>query len=134
MIDKIPKSIRDEFILVNQNIKYPTFADEDFIKSISENPIFENYTEKNIKKTFAVFNELFSYCKDSTIEIISKNKHNIQEYCMNLNIKTLKYIFYFYVVEKFAKFIENKFLKIPIDDTLKKEISFDEMITIWKAI
>ena len=129
MIDKIPKSIRDEFILVNQNIKYPTFADEDFIKSISENPIFENYTEKNIKKTFAVFNELFSYCKDSTIEIISKNKHNIQEYCMNLNIKTLKYIFYFYVVEKFAKFIENKFLKIPIDDTLKKEISFDEMIT-----
>ena len=128
MIDKIPKSIRDEFMLVNQNIKYPTFADEDFIKSISENPNFENYTEKNIKKTFEDFNKLFLYCKNSIIEIIVENKHNIQEYCSNLNIKTLKYIFYFYVVEKFAKFIENKFLKIPIDNELKKEISFDEMI------
>ena len=129
MIDKIPKSIREEFMLVNQNIKYPTFADEDFIKSISENPIFENYSEKNVKKTFEDFNKLFLYCRDSTIEIISKNKHNIQEYCSNLNIKTLKYIFYFYVVEKFAKFLENKFLKIPIDSKLKKEISFNEMIT-----
>ena len=129
MIDKIPKSIREEFMLVNQNIKYPTFADEDFIKSISENPIFENYSEKNVKKTFEDFNKLFLYCRNSTIEIISKNKHNIQEYCSNLNIKTLKYIFYFYVVEKFAKFLENKFLKIPIDSKLKKEISFNEMIT-----
>ena len=116
MIDKIPKSIRDEFMLVNQNIKYPTFADEDFIKSISENPNFENYTEKNIKKTFEDFNKLFLYCKNSIIEIIVENKHNIQEYCSNLNIKTLKYIFYFYVVEKFAKFIENKFLKIAKDN------------------
>lgn len=128
MIDKIPKSIREEFRIENQNIKYPTFADEDFIESISENPNFGNYTEKNIKKTFEDFNKIFSYCKESIIEIIAKNKHNIQEYCLNLNIKTLKYIFYFYVVEKFAKFIENKFLKIPIEVELKKEISFDDMI------
>ena len=128
MSDKIPKSIRDEFIIVNQNIKYPTFADEDFYKSISENPIFENYTEKNMKITFEKFNKKFIYCKDATIEIIAKNMHNIQEYCSKLNLKTLKYIFCFYITEKYAKFMENKFLKMPIDAELKKDISFDNMI------
>ena len=128
MLDKVPKSIRDEFKIVNQNIKYPTFADEDFIKSISENPVFENYTEKNIKKTFEDFHIRFSDCKNSIFEIIEKNIHNIQEYCLNLKIKTLQYIFHFYILEKYDKLMENKFLRLPIKEELKREISFDEII------
>ena len=129
MIDNIPKVIKDNFLIVNKNIKYPTFADEDFINSISEDPIFENYIEKNIKAAIDDFNKNFFYCKDSIIEILIKNIHNIQEYCSKLNLKTLKYIFYFYINEKLAKFTENKFLKMPMDLESKNEISFDVIIT-----
>lgn len=128
MSEKIPKSIRDIYEIVNQNIKYPTYPDEDFINSISENPIFENYTQKSIQKTLDDFNKLFLYCKNSIIEIITKNILNIQEYCLNLNLKTLEYILSFYIVEKLSKFIGNKFLKFPIDAESSKEISFDEII------
>ena len=129
MIDNIPKVIKDNFLIVNKNIKYPTFADEDFINSISEDPIFENYIEKNIKAAIDDFNKNFFYCKDSIIEILIKNIHNIQEYCSKLNLKTLKYIFYFYINEKLSKFTENKFLKMPMDLESKNEISFDVIIT-----
>ena len=129
MIDNIPKGIKDNFLIVNKNIKYPTFSDEDFINSISEDPIFENYIEKNIKAAIDDFNKNFFYCKDSIIEILIKNIHNIQEYCSKLNLKTLKYIFYFYINEKLAKFTENKFLKMPMDLESKNEISFDVIIT-----
>ena len=129
MIDNIPKVIKDNFLIVNKNIKYPTFSDDDFINSISEDPIFENYIEKNIKAAIDDFNKNFFYCKDSIIEILIKNIHNIQEYCSKLNLKTLKYIFYFYINEKLAKFTENKFLKMPMDLESKNEISFDIIIT-----
>ena len=129
MIDNIPKGIKDNFLIVNKNIKYPTFADEDFSNSISEDPIFENYKEKNIKAAIDDFNKNFLYCKDTIIEIITRNIHNIQEYCSKLNLKTLKYIFYFYINEKLAKFTENKFLKKPLDIESKNEISFDIIIT-----
>jgi len=129
MLDNIPKGIKDSFLIVNKNIKYPNFPDEDFINSISEDPIFENYIEKNIKAAIDDFNKNFLYIKDSIIEIIVKNLHNIQEYCSKLNLKTLKYIFYFYINEKFAKFTENKFLKLPLDLESKNEISFDKIIT-----
>ena len=129
MLDKIPKDIRDNFLIVNKNIKYPTFPDEDFINSISEDPCFENYIEKNKKAAIDDFNQNFLYCKDSIIEIITKNLHNIQEYCSKLNLKIVKYIFAFYINEKLAKFTENKFLKMPMDSETKNEISFDKIIT-----
>ena len=129
MIDNIPKGIKDNFLIVNKNIKYPTFPDEDFINSISEDPIFENYIEKNIKAAIDDFNKNFLYCKDSIIEIIIKNLHNIQEYCSKLNLKTVKYILYFYINEKLSKFTENKFLKMPLDLESKNEISFNKIIT-----
>ena len=129
MLDNIPKGIKDNFLIVNKNIKYPTFLDEDFINSISEDPVFENYIEKNKRTAIDDFNKNFLYCKDSIIEIITKNHHYIQEYCSKLNLKTVKYILSFYINEKLAKLTENKYLKLPLDLESKNEISFDKIIT-----
>ena len=124
----IPKVIQEEFKIQNNNIKYPTYPDQDFQNSISDDLKFNNYTEENIKKTFNQFFTIFSNCKNSIYEIIGKNLHNIQEYCSNFNEKTMNYIFYFYITEKFIHLVENKYYKIELTHNLKKELFYDDMI------
>ena len=98
MLENIPKSIRDEFKILNKHIKYPTYPDQDFQHSILDDINFHNYTDENIKNTFSQFLTIFTNCKNSTYDIIGKNLHNIQEYCYNLYEKTMCSIFSFYLL------------------------------------
>ena len=64
MNQEIPKSILEEFIIVTENIKYPTYPDEEFQKSISEEENLNNYSEQNINKSFNDFYVIFQSCKN----------------------------------------------------------------------
>lgn len=72
MSEEIPKGIIDNFTISNNNIKYPTYPDEDFQKSISDDPELANYSEENMKKAFNDFFVTFNNCKNATYEIIAK--------------------------------------------------------------
>ena len=128
MFDNIPKAIQDEFTIINNNIKYPTFMDKVFQESISDDINFKNYSNNDIEKTFNDFFSIFNSCKNSTYEIIDKNLHNIQEYCLGLKQKTMNYIFYFYIIEKYAILIEKQFYKVKLPANLNKEFFIDDMI------
>jgi hypothetical protein len=121
MSENIPKAIRNEFKILDKNIKYPTYPDKDFQNSIADNPNLNNYSNEKNKKAFNDFLIVFSNCKNITYEIISKNLHNIQEYYNGLNLKTMNVIFSFYILEKFINLTQKKFFKIESDDDLKKE-------------
>ena len=125
MQEDIPKLIKDEFVITSEDIKYPTFIDEDFQSSISEDPKLENYSEANIKKAFNDFFSIYESCKIKVYEIISNNLHNFQEYCSNLNEKSIDYIIYFSIFEKLSKLVKAKYYNEPIND---KEIFHDEVI------
>ena len=128
MFVNIPKAIQEEFTIINKNIKYPTFPDEDFQNSIKDDPNLNNYSNDNIKKTFNDFFSIFKSCKNSTQEIIGKNLHNIQEYCFDLKEKTIFYVFYFYIIERFAILIERKYNKVKLSGILNKEFFIDDMV------
>ena len=51
----IPKEIEKEFTIINEYIKYPTYLDKEFQNSISEDKIYNNYSEENIKKPLPIF-------------------------------------------------------------------------------
>ena len=125
MQEDIPKLIKDEFVITSEDIKYPTFIDEDFQSSISEDPKLENYSEANIKKAFNDFFSIYESCKIKVYEIISNNLHSFQEYCSNLNEKSIDYIIYFSVFEKLSKLVKAKYYNEPINE---KEIFHDEVI------
>ena len=125
MNQEIPKSILEEFIIVTENIKYPTYPDEEFQKSISEEENLNNYSEQNIKNSFNDFFVIYQSCKNKVYDIISKNLHNFQEYCMNLNEKCINYIFYLNIFEKMAKLVEAKYYK---KETNEKGMFCDEII------
>ena len=125
MFEEIPKRIKEEFIIVSENMKYPTFPDEEYQKSISEDQSLNNYSEENIQKTFNDFFTIYESCKSKFYEIVSNNLHNFQEYCENLNEKSINYIFYFNIFEKMGKLIEAKYYKKEINN---KEIFCDEII------
>ena len=110
MSEDIPKPIRDEFKILNKHIKYPTYHDQEFQNSILDDINFNNYTEENIKNTFNQFLTTFTNCKNLTYEIISKNLHNIQEYCFNLDEKTMNY-FLFLFIRKIYFFNRKKILQ-----------------------
>lgn len=128
MAENIPKPIQDEFTILNKDIKYPTYPDQDFQNSILEDINLNNYSPENNKKVFIEFLTLFTNCKKLTYEIIEKNIHNFQEYCLDLNEKTMNYIFYFYIIEKFVNLVEKKFYKSELNDEQKKELFYDDMI------
>ena len=128
MSEILPKAIQDEFIILNKNIKYPTYPDQDFTNSILEDQIFNNYSEENIKKSFNEFIATFTNCKNITYEIIEKNLHGIQEYCHNLNLKIMPYIFYFYLIEKIINIVEKIFFKSEIPENLKKDLFYDDLV------
>ena len=129
MFENIPKANRDEYTIINTNIKYPTYPDKDFQDSISDDSTLNNYSEENNKKAFEEFLLVFLNCKNITLEIIEKNIHNFQEYNnRELNLKTINFIFNFYILEKYINLIQKKFFKIELDDDLKKELSLNEMI------
>ena len=129
MSEVIPKAIRDEFSILNKNIKYPTYPDQDFQNSISDNQNFCNYTEDSIKKTFTEFINIFTNCKSITYEIIEKNLSNIQQYCYSLNsIKIMNFIFHFYILDKFIFLAKEKYFNKKLCDDLKKQLFFDEII------
>ena len=128
MSENIPKPIQEEFTILNKNIKYPTYPDQDFQNSILEDINLNNYSPENIKKSFQDFYTIFTNCKNITYKIIEKNLHNFQEYCLGLNEKAMTYVFYFYIIEKFANLVENKFFKIELNDNQKKELFFDDII------
>ena len=129
MSKKIPKPIQEEFTIVSDNIKYPTYPDEDYQTSISEDTNLNNYSKENTEKTFNEFLSLFTNCKNTIYDIISKNKHNFNDYCCsNLNEKAINYVFYFYTSEKLVNLIKHKYFKTPLDDNLKKECLCEEMI------
>ena len=75
MSEILPKAIQDEFTILNKNIKYPTYLDQDFTNSILEDQNFNNYSEENIEKSFNEFVVTFTNCKNITYEIIEKNWH-----------------------------------------------------------
>ena len=128
MIENIPQAIRDEFTIATTNIKYPTYPDKVFQDSITDDSILNNYSEENNKETFHEFLLLFSNCKSMTFEIIEKNLHNAQEYCHGLNLKTINFIFNFYILDKYIKLIKKKFFKEALDNELSKELSFNDML------
>ena len=125
MTEEIPKQIQEEFTISSENMKYPTYPDEEYQKSISEDENLNNYSSENIQKTFDDFFSLYESCKNKTYDIISTNLHNFQEYCENLNEKSINYIFYFNILEKMGRLVEAKYYKKPIPD---KEIFCDEII------
>ena len=125
MTEEIPKQIQEEFTITSENMKYPTYPDEEYQKSISEDENLNNYSSENIQKTFDDFFSLYESCKNKTYDIISNNLHNFQEYCENLNEKSINYIFYFNILEKMGRLVEAKYYKKPISD---KEIFCDEII------
>ena len=126
MTEKIPEAIKTEFKLTSENIKYPTYLDEEFENAISEEETMNNYSEENIKKIFDEFFKIYDSCKKKYFEIISKNSHNFQEYCLNINEKSINYVFYFYIFEKFVELLMDKYYKKNIKQ--KKEIFVDEII------
>ena len=126
MKDEIPKAIKAEFTITSDSIKYPTYLDDEFQKSISEEENLNNYTKENIKKSFDDFFQIFQSCKDKVYDIISNNLHNFQDYCRNINIKSINYVFYFNIFEKFAKLLVDKYYNNPIKQ--KTEIFTDEII------
>ena len=128
MSEILPKSIQDEFTIVNKNIKYPTYPDQDFQNSILDDQNFNNYSEDNAKKSFYDFITTFTTCKNITYEIIEKNLHGIQEYCRNMEIKLMNYIFYFYLIEKIINLVGKKYFKNELTDDLKKELFYDDLI------
>ena len=125
MTEEIPKQIQEEFTITSENMKYPTYPDEEYQKSISEDENLNNYSSENIQKTFDDFFSLYESCKNKTYDIISNNLHNFQEYCENLNEKSINYIFYFNILKKMGRLVEAKYYKKPISD---KEIFCDEII------
>ena len=120
MTEKIPKEISDEFSIINENIKYPTYPDTDFQNSILDEYNLANYSKEKTKKDFKEFFRIFKNCKDLAYEIIDKNLHNIQKYFSDLNEKAMSSILYFYIIEKFANVIERKYYKTKLTVNLKK--------------
>ena len=66
MIEKIPKEIKEEFSIIKENIKYPTYPDNDFQKSILDEFNLGNYSKEKTKKDFNEFLIKFKSCKDLT--------------------------------------------------------------------
>ena len=128
MLEIIPKNIRDKFTIINKGIKYPTYPDQDFQNSISDDKNLNNYTEENIKKSFTEFITIFNNCKNISYEIIEKNLHDIQQYCRNLNVKIMNYVFHFYLLDKIILLVKNKYYKNELSDDLKKELFFDDVL------
>jgi acetyl esterase/lipase len=128
MTEQIPYAIQNEFTIVNKNIKFPTYPDDEFQNSISEDTNLNNYTEENKKKAYNDFFTTFTNCKNSTYEIVEKNLHNMHEYCAGLNEKSMKYIFYFYILEKFATLSKIQFFGEKCTENDKKELFLDDML------
>ena len=126
MKNGIPEAIKNEFIIISDNIKYPTYLDEEFQKSISEDENLNNYSEENTKKAFDDFFQIYQNCKDKVYNIISNNLHNFQEYCTNIKEKSINFVFYFNLFERFAKLLEAKYYNKPIKQN--KEIFSDDII------
>jgi len=125
MTEEIPKQIQEEFTIVSENMKYPTYPDEEYQQSISEQENLNNYSEQNIQKAFTDFFTIYESCKNKVYDIISNNLHNFQKYCENLNEKSINYIFYFNILEKMGRLVEAKYYNKP---TIDKEIFCDEII------
>ena len=125
MTEEIPILIKDEFTIVTENIKYPTYPDEEFQKSISEEENLNNYSTQNIQETFNDFFSIYQSCQNKVYDIISQDLHNFQEYCEKLNEKCINYIFYLNIFEKMAKLVETKYYKKEINN---KEIFCDDII------
>ena len=126
MKNGIPEAIKNEFIITSDNIKYPTYLDEEFQKLISEDKKLNNYSEENTKKAFDDFFQIYQSCRDKVYNIISNNLHNFQEYCTNIKEKSINFVFYFNLFERFAKLLEAKYYNKPIKQN--KEIFSDDII------
>ena len=126
MTEGIPEAIKTEFTFTSENIKYPTYLDEEFEKVISEEEKMNNYSEENTKKIFDDYFKVYDSCKKKYFEMVSKNLHNFQEYCSNINEKSINYVFYFYIFERFVELLMDKYYKKDIKQ--KKEIFCDEII------
>ena len=127
-IDSIPKEIKEEFTIISDNIKYPTYPDEDFQKSILDDNTLNNYTKKNTSQVFNEFFCLFTSCKNKFYEIIEKNLHKFQEYCSRLNEKSMFYVFYFHIIEKIARLCEAKYFKKKLTAMFSNEIFIDQIL------
>ena len=125
MSQNIPKSIQDEFQIISNNIKYPTFKDLDFENSILDDPNLNNYSEENKKRAFEEFFSLFKNCKNNFFEIVEKNNHNFLEYCESLEQKTFNFLLHFNIIEKIAILVEKKYFKTPLTE---KEMFCDDLV------
>ena len=128
MYDEISNENKSDFTLLNKNIKYPTYPDEEFQNSILDNPELNNYSSENTKLAFKDFFQFFKNCKTSTNEIIERNTHKIQQYFLGINEKAMNYIFYFYLLDKFAILVEKKYFKEDLTELLQKDLFYDDMI------
>lgn len=128
MVENIPQSIKDNFQITLENIKYPTYPDENFQTIVSDETNLNNYSKEKTHIAFSDFNSLLSRTKQLIYQIISTNMHNFQEYCHNLGEKTMFYVYYFYIIEKYISLIENKYFREPRDDDLLQELFCDQMM------
>ena len=132
MSENLPKAIQNEFTIQNKNIKYPTFPDQDFKNSILDDHNFNNYSEENTKKSFNEFITTFTNCKNNSYDIIERNLHNFNEYCSNLNVKQMYFIFYFYLLDKFINLLEKKYFKNELNENSKNSSEDDSTIDSYK--
>ena len=128
MSEDIPKEIKENFEIISDNIKYPCYPNEDFQKSILDDDNLSNYTEENINIIFNEFFNLLSSCKNKYYEIVENNIHKFQDYCLGLNVKCMYYVFYFSMIEMFAKLVESKYHKEQLTEKFMDEIFFDQIL------
>ena len=132
MADNIPQGIKEQFDISSEEIKYPTYPDDNFLNSISDNINLDNYSEEKSRLAFSEFNSIFSKIKNMVYEIISTNMHNIQEYCSNLGQKTMFFVYYLYITEKYMSLVEYKYYKEPKNSIVIKTFFCDEMMHFSK--
>ena len=126
-MELIPKTLRDNYIIHNETMKYSTFDDEEFEKNITDENITEQILIDNINKlenTINLFIEHF-------FNLIKDNKLGINEYLKKFDMKTLEYII---VAKAFNLLLKELKIKLNDENTKQDNIgyNFDSFIKDYK--
>ena len=126
-MELIPETLRDNYIIHNETMKYSTFDDEEFEKNITDENITEQILIDNINKlenTINLFIEHF-------FNLIKDNKLGINEYLKKFDMKTLEYII---VAKAFNLLLKELKIKLNDENTKQDNIgyNFDSFIKDYK--
>ena len=127
-MELIPKTLRSNYIIHNETMKYATFDDEEFEKNITNENITEEIVIENIKELESatdIFINKFS-------NIILSNKLGINEYLKKYDMKTLEFII---VSKAFKLMLKELILKLNKENNNINNIeenNFDTLISEYK--